>query len=121
MNYDSDFGFLNSFTITTLTSANDLIRLLEYFMYHVNARSRNVVANCTFFTFLSLSSFSIQIASHGNHNYSTSSDPLPLKIGILISPAIFLLGGGWGGIFERGGGWGVEGGGGGAEQGGEIP
>lgn len=101
--FDSDFRFSNSLINATLISANVLIWLLEYFIYHVNSLSHNVIKSYAFFLFSSLICVVVHTTWHKNQNYSWSSNLVPLKTSSLISSTIFLLGGGGGRV--RGGGW----------------
>ena len=54
-------------------------------MNQVKARSRKEVMSCAVLTSRSIILFAFQTASHKNQNCSGSSDPVPLKMGSLMS------------------------------------
>ena len=56
-------------------------------MNQVKARSQKEVMSCTVLTSRSVIFFAFHTTSHKNYNCSGSSDPVPLKIGSLISSA----------------------------------
>ena len=77
-------------------------------MNQVKARSRKEVMSCAVLTSRSVMLFAFQTASHKNQNCSGSSDPVPLKMGSLISSArwaMVVLGGLGGGQDIDGGGF----------------
>ena len=77
-------------------------------MNQVKARSRKEVMSCAVLMSRSVIFFAFQTASHKNQNYSGSSNPVPLKMGSLISSArwdMVVLGGLGGGQDVDGGGF----------------
>lgn len=107
-----DLGLLNSLFKSALVSFNVARGLSEqYSMYQVSEQSRKVVINCTFFILSLVICCVSHITFETNHNNSTSSRPIPLKINIFITFAMLNSGGGGGGVDEGlcsgGGGGGV--------------
>ena len=84
---DSDLGFLNSLVMAALISSKVGVYILENFMNQFKSRSRKEVMSCAVLTSRSVMFFAFHTASHKNQNCSGSSDPVPLKMGSLISSA----------------------------------
>ena len=80
-------GFLNYLIIAALISSKVGLWILENFMNQVKAWSRKEVMNCVVHTSRSVIFFAFHTTSHKNQNCSGSSDPVPLKMGSLISSA----------------------------------
>ena len=105
---DSDLGFLNYLIMAALISSNVGLLVLENFMNHVRARSQKEVMSCAARTSRSVIFFTFQTASHKNQNCVGYSDPVPLKMGSLMSSsrwAMVVLGGLGGGQDVDGGGF----------------
>lgn len=99
-----DFCMLNSqFSAAWISMILAFGLSLECLMYHISARSCNVLTNISFFILSSMNPFASHTTFTMNQNWSVSSFPTHFNTNNFISLAILNYGGGWGGVGRDGG------------------
>lgn len=104
IDYVFNFGLLNSlFSVACISTIPAFGWSLECLIYHINVRSCSALTNVAFLMLSSMMPCASHTAVTLNQNWSESSFPTPLNIGILIALAILNCSGGGGGLGGDGG------------------